>query len=62
MAFNDIPQIVKDLKHAPYEAKEKHVHLMDIVATQQQKNPGALVAAGAVKPLVDLISNGNDGA
>ena len=61
MAFNDIPQIVKDLKAANLEGKEKVVHLMDIVAVQQSKNPGALVAGGAVKPLVDLLTNGTDG-
>jgi hypothetical protein len=57
----DIPQIVKDLKAAPYEGKEKVVHLMDIVASQSSLNPQTLVSAGAIKPLVELLSNGTDG-
>ena len=62
MQLTDIPQIVKDLKAAPYEAKEKFVHLMDVIAVQQDKNPGVLVQAGAVKPLVELLTSGNDGS
>ena len=62
MRLTDIPQVVKDLRNATYEAKEKQLRLLDIVAGQHHENPGALVAAGAVELLVDAVSKGNDGA
>lgn len=62
MNLTDIPQVVKDLRAAAYEEKERVVHLMDIVAVHQQQNQAALVQAGAIKPLIELCSSGNDGA
>ena len=62
MQLTDIPQVVKDLKAAQDSAaKEKLVHLIDCLSVQADKNPSTLVAAGDIKPLVDLLDNGNDG-
>jgi vacuolar protein 8 len=62
MQLTDIPQVVKDLKAAQDSAtKEKLVHLIDCLSVQADKNPSTLVAAGVIKPLVDLLENGNDG-
>ncbi|KOO32569.1 beta-glucan synthesis-associated [Chrysochromulina tobinii] len=62
MQLTDIPQVVKDLKAAQDSAtKEKLVHLIDCLSVQADKNPSTLVAAGVIKPLVDLLDNGNDG-
>ena len=46
MKFAEIPGIVKELKQATYEEKEKVSHLMDIVALHQTQNPAALVSGG----------------
>ena len=62
MTLSQIPDIVKDLKAATYEGKEQVTHLMDIVALHQSQNPAALVQGGAIKPLVELLTNGNDGS
>ena len=39
MKFAEIPEIVKDLRQASFEEKEKVTHLMDIVALHQSQNP-----------------------
>lgn len=57
----DIPTMIKDLKSAPQTGKEQMAHLLDIVAVQNAKNPGAIVKAGGVKLLVDMLSSGTDG-
>ena len=62
MTFNDMPQLIKDLKKAAYEDKEKLTHLIDVLAVQADANPQGLVAAGAIAPLVELVKTGNDGA
>ena len=59
----DVPRIVEELRNAPYEEKEKVVRLMDVMAAHDKSvNPGALVMAGAIAPLVDLVKSGNDGS
>lgn len=58
---NDIPEIVKQLKSGPQEVKERQVHLLDILASQNEANPPAIAQAGGVKFLVDMISSGTDG-
>ena len=62
MKLTDIQSMSKELKNASYEEKEKVAHLMDIVAHHQTQNPGALVAGGAIKPLIELCESGNDGS
>jgi len=62
ITVQEIPGIVKDLKAATYESREKTAHLMDLVAVQQTSNPAALVSSGAIKPLIDLVTDGNDGS
>ena len=52
LSASDMAGLVKDLKAAPYEEKEGQVHLMDVVALHQTSNPAALVAGGAIRPLV----------
>ena len=58
---DDIPSIVKDLRAAPQESKEQIAHLLDILATQNEANPAAIVKAGGVKYLVDMLASGTDG-
>ena len=58
----DVPGLVGDLKKAAYEEKEKIAHLVDILAIQVDTNPRALVSAGAIKPLIELVKSGNDGS
>ena len=48
--------LVKDLKAATFEEKEKTVHLMDVVALHNPNNPQSLVSGGAIKPLVELVA------
>ena len=62
MKLTDVPQIVKDLKAAQFADREKVAHLLDIVAMQTYQNPAALVSAGAIKPLIELLTTGTDGA
>ena len=62
MTAADVPGLVGDLKKAAYEDKEKVVHLMDILAVQVDTNPRELVAAGAIKPLIELVKSGTDGS
>ena len=56
-----IPDIVKGLKTAPQEGKERLAHLLDIIATQNRDNPMAIAKAGGIKLLVDMVSSGTDG-
>lgn len=58
---DDIPGIVKDLKAAPQDGKEQIAHLLDILATANEANPSAIVRAGGIKLLVDMLSSGTDG-
>jgi hypothetical protein len=62
VSINDIAGLVKDLKKATGDEKGKCVHLLDIVAVHDAANPAALVSGGAIKPLVELVANGNDSA
>lgn len=62
MNLNDVAALTKELKAAPYEEKEKVVHLMDVVAHHQIQNPASLVSGGAIRPLIELCESGNDGS
>ena len=42
------------------EEKDTLCHLIDILATQQTSNPAGLVKAGAIPPLVELLTTGGD--
>lgn len=57
----DIPSIVKDLKSAPHERKEQIAHLLDILATRDEKHPNEIHKAGGVQLLVGMLSTGTDG-
>ena len=43
LTVDDIPQVVKDLKAASYEGREKCAHLIEILAASAESNPAALV-------------------
>lgn len=58
---DDIPGIVKDLKAASQDGKEKNAHLLDVLADQSSENVTVMVKAGAIVPLVGLIASGTDG-
>ena len=60
MTKDDIPRIIKELKSAPQDGKEKSAYLLDIMA-EQEENVKAMVKAGAIGPLVELVASGNDG-
>ena len=62
ISLAEIPNLVKDLDKASYEERERQAALLDVVALQQASNPAALVSAGAIKVLVELVSSGSDGA
>ena len=62
MKHDDIKAVVANLKKATYEEKEKVTHLIDVLALHSESNPASLVSAGAIKPLVQLITSGTDGA
>ena len=57
---DDIPRIIKELKAAPQDGKEKNAHLLDMLA-EQDENVKAMARAGAIVPLVSLVASGNDG-
>ena len=58
----DIPKLVTELAASASEGKEQLAHLLDILALHSEANPPAIVSAGAIKPLIDLVANGTDGA
>ena len=62
MLPTDIPKIVGELKDSESEGKEQLAHLLSVLALHNPDNPPAIVSAGAIKPLVDLITSGTDGA
>ena len=56
-----IPGIVKDLKTAPQDGKEKCAHLLDVLTSSLADGIPAMVRAGAVAPLVGMLASGTDG-
>ena len=59
---SDIPRIVKELKAAAQDGKEKNAHLLDVLAQSlDEANVAAMVKAGAIGPLVGLVAQGTDG-
>ena len=62
MNVNDIPQAVVSLKAPSLVEQERAAHLVDVLATHHKDHPKALVSAGAIGPLVELVASGSDGS
>lgn len=57
---DDIPRIIKELKAADQQGKEKNAHLLDMLS-EQEECVKAMGRSGAIAPLVELVAKGNDG-